>query len=1098
MSGTDPMRGERRTVTALFADVKGSTALGEALDPEDVVDLVGGCVRDICEVVERFGGTVNELAGDGVLALFGAPTTHEDDPERAIRAGLEIQNAMRRHTDRAAREFGVEAFGVRVGVETGLVVVGAVGGGTRVEYGATGDAMNTAARLEAQAVPGEVLVGPTTRRQVGERFLWGPVRGLELKGKASVVEAAVALAPMVPDASEMPGIGPKLVGRERELEACVEAIRRLSLGSGGSVFLIGDAGAGKTRLLAEMHRAAEAASVPWREGRCAAIDRSRPFAGFIDLLRRSRGTHAETPDSAQVLAALLGEGRPALETLSPEAVRLRTMESLDRVLGGSETTAPTVVAMEDLHWADPSTLAVVERIARSAGERRVLLVGTCRPEQEGASRAMLAAMTGAPHADLVQLRPLPKGEDRRLLEELVGPGMLSPDVERGILGSARGNPLYLVELVHSLEDAALPSDARGVDVGLVADADPGRGIDRVILSRLDRLPSALRSAAAELAVFAQPFSLGLAAIVLAPNETSATVEGLRKRRVIEGPDDALGFAHPLIRDVAHATLLKRRRRDLHRAVAEALESEAAAGPDELAYHWEEAGDAARALGHHVRAARRAEGVSALLEALAHVDAACRMALRSPPPEADAIDLLLWRAHLRSRTGAMGEARVDAEEALARARAADDTPRRQRASMELGLVLSGAVDYRRSIGLFEKAMELADARGDPVGQVEAASALALAWANRLRFDLASTYEQQALERAEATGEEASLMAALDAAKQVELQLGNFDAEVGHIDRLQPIAERRGDLWQQEFICFELAIRAAAMSGWAEAMDLLDRGSAIGERIGDLGNEPLFGGLYTWIDAVQGRYEEALRRGRHDLAAARARGHAEWEAWMSVTLSHALCQWGDFESAADILESGLIAAGRSGAGLHGVRAAGRLAWVGAQLGGERDVGALLAQAVSELDEVRTPPGGAFILGWDAYACTASVMAQRGEGEAALTLLAHIIEVARDAGLHEALASSLLVAAEAHTSLEDRSNARAAAEEALALAEAHDMPGLAWRSAGALAANLREGDEADRFRSRAVAIVDGLTARTQDPIIREQLHAFATRTLEGATWE
>ena len=382
------------------------------------------------------------------------------------------------------------------------------------------------------------------------------------------------------------------------------------------------------------------------------------------------------------------------------------------------------------------------------------------------------------------------------------------------------------------------------------------GIDRVIRARLDRLPPALREASTDLAVFARPFSLDLATVVLEHAAPASVVDDLRRRGVLEGTRDALSFAHPLVRDVAHATLLKRRRRELHRSVAEALEAARASGPDELAYHWEEAGDPARALAHHVEAGRRAEGMSALLEALAHADAASRLAASSGASEGEVTDLLLWRAHLRGRTGAMGGARTDAEEALERRRAAADDPRRQRASMELGFALSGAVDYRSSIRLFEEAMELAEARGDIAGQVEAAAALSLAWTNRLRFDRGAAYERRALDLAEATGEDGSLMAALDAAKQVELQLGDFDAQLHHVERLQDFAERRGDLWLKEIICFELGYRAAALGRWDDTRRLLDEGLQIGVRIGDLGNVAAFGGLYVWMYGVTGAFDLAL--------------------------------------------------------------------------------------------------------------------------------------------------------------------------------------------------------------------------------------------------
>ncbi len=183
------IREERKVVTALFADIVGSTSLGERFDPEDVLEIVGRALSRMVEVVEEFGGTVKDLAGDGLLALFGAPQAHEDDPERAVRAGMRIVEAIRAHAAEVRREWDVREFGVRVGIGTGLAVLGAVGGGSRVEYGATGDALNTAARLQTHAEPFTVLVGPTTHRLIEPIFRWGEPSRLELKGKAEPVPA---------------------------------------------------------------------------------------------------------------------------------------------------------------------------------------------------------------------------------------------------------------------------------------------------------------------------------------------------------------------------------------------------------------------------------------------------------------------------------------------------------------------------------------------------------------------------------------------------------------------------------------------------------------------------------------------------------------------------------------------------------------------------------------------------------------------------------------------------------------------------------------------------------------------------------------------
>src|SRR2546421_8031989 len=213
------MREERKVVTALFADLQGSTALGEQLDAEDVKLIVGEAVARIVHAVEDYGGTVKDLAGDGVLALFGAPAAHEDDPERAVRAGLRIAQEIGAYGREVAQAWGTDGLAVRVGVNTGPVALGPIGAGARVEYAAFGDTVNTAARLQGAADPGGVLVGADTKRLVEPAFEWGTAQRLDLKGKAQAVVAFAAVRP-TPDGARqrgMPGLQTQLIGREREL-----------------------------------------------------------------------------------------------------------------------------------------------------------------------------------------------------------------------------------------------------------------------------------------------------------------------------------------------------------------------------------------------------------------------------------------------------------------------------------------------------------------------------------------------------------------------------------------------------------------------------------------------------------------------------------------------------------------------------------------------------------------------------------------------------------------------------------------------------------------------------------------------------------------
>ena len=467
------MREERRVVTAMFADLVGSTALAERLGPEDTKLIVNDAVARVIGAVEAFGGTVKDLAGDGVLALFGAPTAHEDDPERAVRAALQVVEEISAYAIEVDRAFGHAGFGVRVGVDTGPVVVGSLGAGSRVEYAALGDAVNTAARLQAAAEPGTVLVGEETHRRVAPVFDWSDPRTLELKGKAGPVTAyrveGVLAAPGY--ARELEAVQVRLVGRERELATAVEVVDAALAGSGGILFVTGEPGIGKTRLTAELRAHVEDAPPGprrplWIEGRCVSYGESMPYWPFRDLLRSWLGVLADEPELRVRLAlrrrldglfgprvlevypylgAMLGlslepEARDRLAELSPEALQYRTFDVIRELLARLAADGPVVVVLEDLHWADATSLQLLERLLEDTETSALLLVLSTRPERdhpswrlkESAARELPAPdARGRARGALGRRRPRAARRARRRRDAPAGDGAPDPRAGRG-------------------------------------------------------------------------------------------------------------------------------------------------------------------------------------------------------------------------------------------------------------------------------------------------------------------------------------------------------------------------------------------------------------------------------------------------------------------------------------------------------------------------------------------------------------------------------------------------------------------------------------------------------------------------------------------
>jgi ABC-type oligopeptide transport system substrate-binding subunit/class 3 adenylate cyclase len=676
---TTTVREERKVLTAVFADVVGSTALAERLDPEDVKLVVGEAIARIVGEVESLGGHVKDLAGDGVLAFFGAPTTREDDAERAVRCALRIVGEMEEYAREVRRGWGAEGFGVRVGAATGSVVVGEVGAGSRVEYAAFGDTVNVAARLQSAAEPGSVLVDDATHRAVEGLFDWREPWQLELKGKSEPGAAwPVAGVAAAGRPRGLPGVETRLVGRSRELGLGREALDALRAGRGGVLVVAGDPGIGKTRLLNELRELAEREGSSWLEGRCVSYGESLPYWPFRDLLRgewigagveepelrvriglrrrleqlfdsRLEASPAEPATPGRVVTGPLGAARPAADELypylggllevaleheaeartsqlSPEALQWRTFEVVGQLFFRLAEEAPLVLAFEDLHWADPTSVQLLEQLLSLAEDAPVLLVLSLRPERDHSAWALREhAVREFPHL-LREIDLGPLGDaDGELLAALVAPATLPAELERRVLEAADGNPFFLEELVRSLADVgALVRIDEGWRFDHAVEVEVPPTVEKAILARLDRLSPPARELVTAASALGRTFALPLLEGVLGELPDDALHELQRLgllRQSRRWPQPEYRFRHALIQETAYRTLLGEQRTRLHRRAAEWLEDRYAGREAEvlglLAYHWLRAEDEAKAAGYLLVAGDKARLEYALDEAIEH-------------------------------------------------------------------------------------------------------------------------------------------------------------------------------------------------------------------------------------------------------------------------------------------------------------------------------------------------------------------------------------------------------------------------------------------------------------------------------------------------
>ncbi len=1061
--GSAGAREARKVVTALFADVVGSTSLGERLDPEDFKSIVGDAVTRMADAVAEFGGAVSEYAGDGLMALFGAPVAHEDDAERAVLAGLRIVESANELSQAVARDWGIEEFAVRVGIETGLAVLGPVGGGGRVEYGAVGDALNTAARLQTAADPGTVLVGGETQRSIAELFEWGEPLTLALKGKADAVTAYPVVARLAAAEASVPlGVRSEIVGRERELEEAIEAIARLRVGSGGIVFVSGDAGIGKSRLVAEMRSDFEGGEEVglWLEGRCVSYGESLPYWPLRIPVRDQ--LLESTPEHAEVLSAMLGSGDAGtISALAADAPRL-IGDAVAGALAEHARRGPVVLVLEDVHWADASTLALLRRLFELVETEPVLLVLTTRPERAHESwRVREDALRELPHRALeLQLSALGSDANRGLLAALVGSAALPAELERRLLERAEGNPFYLEELVRSLVAAGALVEREGSwSFESEIPVELPKTVEKVILARIDRLSPGAHDVLGLASVLGRQFPVDLLEAVAGGSLDPAALRELERAELVRDagrrPIAMLSFNHTLIQEAAYRSLLKRHRQEVHGRAADALEELFEERIDEflgmLAHHAGAAGDDARELGYRVRAGDAALRVHAVPEAADHYTEALRAGgrLGLADSEQPLRHAALHRGRLGFDAGRPEESRRDLERALEGATEAGDVNMQVEALLSL-VTWWRAADFDRANELLDRAARLAE-EAETSTEVEALGRLSIQYSNQLRFDRALDVGERAmgLIREHELGD-AMEVVALDALKLVALQLGDIERLDRYTGRLIRIlaADRSDRTFYLHWVLLEAAFVDVAACRWEEAIERLDEALAQSRRGGTRMHESLFIDALCWTHRSRGDYERAIAAGREASEAAHTVEHLEWRAWADATLGWALAESGDADEAASVLERGLAVATEGGIPAATARCTCLLAWVQASRGELEASRGLASRGDELLGRVATPPGRAWLFGAHAYVALARAHLAAGDPARALETVEPVLGPARESGWLEAVASVALVAAHARRLAGDEAAARALFAEALQAAETGGMPAPMREAAAALA--------------------------------------------------
>ncbi len=738
----------------MFCDLVGSTALSALLDPEDLREVIGAYHRAVADVVSGFDGFVAKYMGDGVLVYFGYPRAHEDDAERAVRAGLGVVDAVGRLDVKFVK------LQARVGIATGLVVVGdLIGEGSAQEQSVVGETPNLAARLQALAEPDAVVIAAGTRRLVGDLFEYRDLGAIEVKGITAPVPAWQVLCPSTVESRFEALRGSalsRLIGRDEEIELLLRRWERAKAGDGQVVLISGEPGIGKSRLGAALAERLHAEPHLRLRYFCSPYHQDSALYPFIDQLGRAAGFAPDdlpavrlekldallsraAPDEDAVLIAdlmsLPASDRHPLPNLSPQRKKERTLEALLRQLEGLTRQHPVIMLFEDAHWIDPTSRELLDLTVERVRSLPVLLIVTFRPEFQ-------PPWTGQPQVTTLALNRLDRRDRTVLVEQIAGGKALPDEVVAQIADRTDGIPLFVEELTKSVLESGVPL------VGIPATLHDS------LMARLDRLAS-VRLVAQTGAAIGREFSYSLMRAVsrLPEDELQTSLARLVASELVfqrgTPPEAVYSFKHALVQDAAHGSLLRGARQQLHAQIAEALETHfpelTESQPELLAQHYAEAGLAEKSAEYWGKA-----------------------------------------GHSSAARSAMAEASAQLQKGLDQLKLVPDTPERQRQELEfisaLGAVLQATKGYAapETGQAYARARELWEQLGSPVGFLQISYGQSRYHVGRGELDLALRLDEDLLRLSRQRNDSAGLVLAHNALGRNLLLAGRFASSRSHLE------------------------------------------------------------------------------------------------------------------------------------------------------------------------------------------------------------------------------------------------------------------------------------------------------------------------------
>jgi len=933
LTNRSAIEGERKLVTVLFADVANYTAMAEKLDPEQVHQLMDGCFKILMDEIHKFDGTINQFTGDGVMALFGAPVALENHAQKACYASLAIQNTINEYSEKVKQDFGVD-FKMRIGLNSGPVIVGAIGDDLRMDYTAVGDTTNLASRMEDLADSGAIVVSKKTYKIARDFFDFQPMGKVQVKGKdePQITYQLIKVGEIETriKASVAKGLT-KFVGRKNSTATLNGAYEKVCAGFGQVVGIVGEAGEGKSRLLFEFARSMEGSDIIYLEGRCIHYGETLPYYPFIEILKkfcRIEDTDGEAAYRQKLKGSILGldptfeAALPFLEDLlslkvedkayvrmEPDQRRWKTIDAVKNLLIKQSQKKPLILAIEDLHWIDKSSEELLSRLLEGIANAKILLLCLYRPEYRH-------PWAGLSYYHRLGLTQLTLKSSTELVEALLEEGRVDEDLRNLILGKTGGNPLFVEELTHNLLDTGAigKSDGTYVLTKKVSDIEVPDSLQAVIAARIDRLEETLKHVLQVASVIGREFAFRVLRVILEMKEELrqhlGNLQGLEfiyEKALF--PELEYIFKHAMTQEVAYSNLLLKRRKEFHRLAAEAIEKLYAETLQEhlgpLAFHFYRAEALEKAFKYLTAAGERARFAYATREAIDYFNKAVEVSRKIP--DAVSKEQLIRLYESRGRTWQVlmeyEKAEEDFQSEIALIRELGDKKKEAQALINLAQCYGfagGLGDVNKARECFDQSLKLIKETGDAATEVR--------WNIMAGFQMVWTgliaegggHLQKAIDMCRKLKNKRGLAAAVGFLGTAHILLGDFESAIKEVKESADIAREIGNQFLLVSTLHWSLMGHAGCGEYDEALKAIDELSKSANEIGSKHFIAMVPNHYGWIYNDLCNFEKALVHNEAGVDLSQRLQDPECEIFSLLNIVDDHINLGDYDKAQQYLE------------------------------------------------------------------------------------------------------------------------------------------------------------------------------------------------------